>query len=150
MKSLNLFSIVLVSQLISGCASFMPIGEVMKAYNNEVVSSYKSMDTEILNDKLAKQDVIDNSPLKVVFYLLNINSEQKDLVIHQSFSGIEEKENAIITVFREGYLDDSVRGEWNEFDLEKTSENKWVIISAKKAILCWRSDSPQYQEDLCL
>ena len=150
MKSLNIFSIALASQLISSCASFMPIDEVMKAHYNEVVSSYKSMDTEVLNDKLAKQNIIDTNPLKVILSLLKINSEQKDLVIYQTFPRIEEKENLIITVFREGYLDDSVRGEWNEVEMKKVSENKWVIISAKKAFLCWRSDSHQYQEDLCL
>ena len=149
MKVLNLLIIVLAVQFITSCTSIVTSNDVEKPFKREMVASYISMDTSALNEDIAKQAEINAIPLKIVLNILNISSVQKDLAIYQSFSGTEERESVTVTVFRDGYLDDSVRGEWNEFEMKRASDQTWRVINAKKAFSCWRLESNQYQNEPC-
>ena len=39
-----------------------------------------------------------------------------------------------MTVVQEGYLDDSVRGEWDEFEMVSNAKDEWLITKSKKSI----------------
>ena len=76
-------------------------------------------------------------------------SDLKSYSIHYSVKSIELNRKSTIIVVRDGFLDDSVRGDIHEIVLEKTGE-QWEIKSAKRAFRCWRSsESTTYSADTC-
>jgi hypothetical protein len=149
MKTLNLLTIILATQFIISCSSIATSNDAGKPFAKGMVASYISMDTNALNEEIAKRADISDIPLKIIIDLLKINSEQKELTIYQLFPSMEEGGSVIVSVIRDGYLDDSVRGEWNEFEMMRNSGQVWEIINAKKAFLCWRLESDQYQNKPC-
>ena len=150
MKTLNLLTIILATQFIASCSFIGTSSDAEKPFAKEMVTSYISMDTNALNEEIAKQAGISDTPLAIIIDLLKINSEQKELIIYQSFLSAEKRESVIVSVVRDGYLDASVRGEWNEFEMRRNSGQVWEVINAKKAFLCWRLESNQYQNKPCL
>lgn len=76
------------------------------------------------------------TPLRIISDLLRLDSEPKEVAIYQSFSTMESRNSVTVTVVRDGYLDDSIRGEWNEFEMTKNADQTWKIISAKQAGSC--------------
>mgnify|MGYP001112911315 CR=1 FL=1 len=150
MKTLNLLTVILASQFIASCSFIGTSSDVGKPFAKEMVTSFILMDINALNEEIAKQAGISDTPLTIIIDLLKINSEQKELIIYQSFLSAEKRESVIVSVVRDGYLDDSVRGEWNEFEMRRNSGQVWKIINAKKAFLCWRLESNQYQNKPCL
>lgn len=54
-----------------------------------------------------------------------------------------------ITIVRDGFLDDSIRGDWTQFDLVRSGET-WTVARALRAQRCWRSADPEaYVADPC-
>ncbi len=149
MKFPFVLAFILATQLAVGCSLIRPTDSVENVFPQAKISSYILLDTKAINEKLAKKPVIENSPLLTVLGLLNIGSDQKELAIYQSFPSIEDKKNVIITVIRSGYLDDSVRGEWNQVELKSATNHKWIVEKAKRAFSCWRSGSDSYQKEPC-
>lgn len=71
-------------------------------------------------------------------HLLDL-SELKAFRIEYVADTIEDNEGSIITVIRDGFLDDSVRGDIHIFRIEKKN-HKWLIVSVKKSTKCWKGD----------
>jgi len=61
----------------------------------------------------------------------------------------ESNRKSTITIIRDGFLDDSVRGDIHELVIEKTGD-QWKVKSVKRAFRCWRNrDSVSYSIDKC-
>lgn len=55
-----------------------------------------------------------------------------------------------ITVFRDGFLDDAVAGDWHELTLELQSGGYWRITKAKQALRCRRGPGSEiYAAETC-
>ncbi len=137
--------LIIVLSLV-GCASNT---ERKRIYTNYHVTSYVNINLSEVNSKLANIPDEDLSPYQLILRIMSIGSEQQEFTISQVYSNIEEKNESKITVVQEGYLDDSIRGEWNEFELKINKDNKWEVVKAKRAYLCWRQSSKEYQRRLC-
>lgn len=63
----------------------------------------------------------------------------------------EDPLNSTITVVEEGYLDDSVRGQWFQFHFgRENAESAWEIKEIRQANLCGRLNSPEeFSKELC-
>lgn len=61
----------------------------------------------------------------------------------------EEPSKVIITVIQDGFLDDSVRGEWNQLILKKDQKERWILQEARKANLCRRGNTQAFQKEPC-
>jgi len=69
--------------------------------------------------------------------------------IRYSAQSIESNRKSTIIVVRDGFLDDSIRGDIHELVVEKI-EGQWEIKNAKRAFRCWRGpDSAPYSVDTC-
>lgn len=56
-----------------------------------------------------------------------------------------------VTLIREGLLDDSVRGIWDELRLERADGGEWQLMRAYRAYRCWRGDHGEsYSAEPCL
>ncbi len=56
--------------------------------------------------------------------------------------GGEAPSTSRVTVVRDGLLDDAVRGERWDVDLERTTAGAWRIREVKRAWRCWRGARP--------
>lgn len=56
----------------------------------------------------------------------------------------------LVTVIRDGYQDDSLRGEWSELTWQRNSSEIWQISTAKRAFKCYRgTNTTNFQQDFC-
>ena len=89
-----------------------------------------------------------NKPELYVFNLIDLTNLRK-IAYEYSADNIESPKNIYISIMRDGFLDDSVRGDIQKIKLSKNSKGKWKVISIKKAISCWRRDKLIYSSELC-
>jgi len=63
----------------------------------------------------------------------------------------ESMPRTTITVVQDGFLDDSVRGTWHRFELERLADMSWRISEARSAYRCYRGhQTDDYGARLCL
>ena len=65
------------------------------------------------------------------------------------FDNIESPTKATVTLVRDGFLDDAVRGDIHRILFHKAGDGTWKIVGLKKSQRCWRSNSDKYSSDLC-
>jgi len=88
------------------------------------------------------------SPSTYPQYLFDL-SNLKAYSVHYLAQSSESNRKSTIIVIRDGFLDDSVRGDIHELVIEKT-EAQWNVKSAKRAFRCWRNPgSVSYSVDKC-
>ncbi|MBM9537530.1 hypothetical protein [Desulfobulbus alkaliphilus] len=118
------------------------------------VVSYNNLKTENFNVKiytaLKNGEKWVYNPLLVIQGYRNITDTRFVNIMMRHDRG-ENPLNSIITVIEEGYLDDSVRGQWFQFYLErKNSESSWKIKEIRQAYLCGRMNSPkEFSKEPC-
>ncbi len=81
------------------------------------------------------------SPLLLVVHFLGGDLDTRSLVLREVKNRGEGADETKIVCIRDGFLDDSVRGDWHEFDLYRLSDGTWRVNSARFAIRCWRSEN---------
>jgi hypothetical protein len=59
--------------------------------------------------------------------------------------------SSTVTVVCDGFLDDSIRGTWNELHLARTQAGAWEVTRAYRAYRCWRGPHGRsYSAEPCL
>lgn len=90
------------------------------------------------------------SPLLLTLQLLGDDIDTQSLVIDEVKNRVEGADSTRIVYIRNGFLDDSVRGDWHEVDLRRLSDDTWRVAALRVAMRCWRSDnSDVYQNKPC-
>jgi len=121
------------------------------ALNNQDVQSWKTLDPTNFNDVIIKASAENKSwikkPEQYIFNILDL-SNLKQIHYDLVSDNIEAPENITITLIRDGFLDDSVRGDIHSIQLIKNNQS-WKISSVKQAIRCWRNDSSAYSSKAC-
>lgn len=89
-----------------------------------------------------------NKPRLYIFNLFYFD-ELKGFSYDYSVDNTENPQNIIIRVERDGFLDDSLRGDLQHLELQKNKEGEWSILSLKKAHRCWRSEVRTFTTEAC-
>ena len=89
-----------------------------------------------------------SNPELYVFNLIDLTNLRK-IVYEYSADNIESPQKINISIMRDGFLDDSVRGDIQKIKLSKNSNGKWEVITIKKAISCWRTEKLIYSSKPC-
>lgn len=117
------------------------------------VGSLESIDTKTFNEIIQKahHEGLGWSvrPELYIFYLFDL-SEIKSVSYEYSFDSVESPNYVNINLVRDGFLDDSVRGDIQYLKLRKNKNGTWNIISIKKARSCWRKKNLTYSSEACL
>lgn len=149
MKWLENIALLLLICFISGCVatggkSVKPYGQLVKSWEQRSTTALSMIVEDARNN--AETWVL--SPFLYPQHLFDF-SELKDYSIHYSAQGIESNRKSTIIVVRDGFWDDSVRGDIHELVIEK-AQDQWEITSVKRAFRCWRNvDSASYSADAC-
>ncbi len=116
------------------------------------VKSWEEVETKTLNERIQqaykKNKNWVNKPELYVFNLFEL-SDLKKTTYEYTTDNIENPNNIDIRVTRDGFLDDSVRGDTQHIKLNKGNDGKWKIVFFKKAISCWRNNNMVYSSDGC-
>lgn len=136
------FFLIFTSSACASSTSSIPVN----------VESWESMEINSFNTKI--QEAYASSlqwatkPELYVFNLFEL-SELKKISYEYSADSIEAPKNIDITIIRDGFLDDSVRGEIQHIKLGKNNYGKWEVLYRGRAISCWRSQVLKYSSEAC-
>jgi len=64
--------------------------------------------------------------------------ERRWLNIEFEGDGSERPDSCTVTVITDGYLDDSMRGEWCRFTMVRDEYDMWKVAEFRHAWRCWR------------
>ena len=130
------------------------IDEVMVESSREVGSaSSHRMQLADFNAMIAEIPVREESwvkdPVRVVLEYLGTAGARAVSIKRCDTSGEAATETAV-RIVEDGYLDDSLRGTWYHFMLERDNAGRWFIKEGRVAYRCWRGDHmDNYSEMNC-
>jgi len=110
-------------------------------------SDFSTLNELILEASSSNQDWVQEIHLYV--YKLFDLSGLKRVVVESVFDSTENPTKATVTLVRDGFLDDSVRGDIHVITFHRTMVGLWEINDLKKSHRCWRSSSDEYRTDPC-
>jgi hypothetical protein len=117
------------------------------------VESWESLDVGPLNgtieEAIAARDSRTSSPLLIVLDLLGGDIEALRLSLRQEYNRPEQPDSVHVVLATDGWLDDSVRGDWHEFMLYRMPDGTWRVAQARRAVRCRRPDTGDYRSGPC-
>jgi len=117
-----------------------------------LVNSWEEIETNAFNVKIQKSYEAGLEWVrKPELYILNLFdlSNLKKISYEYKADNIENPKNIEITLIRDGFLDDSVRGDIQRISLTKDKEGVWVVKTIKKSMSCWRTNKTTYSVNQC-
>lgn len=110
-----------------------------------VIDSFITEDLEDINADLEKAaDANEDWVTDPVRVAMNIVEQGPDVVEERHYLQItwvgegERPHAGVVTVVTDGYLDDSMRGEWCRFAMAKQDDGSWRVTEFRHAWRCWR------------
>lgn len=138
-----LMAVINVSSLVTEAAAQGP-----------KLNFWQSLDTDILNKRIANTPVSSNAmlinPVSLAHELAGGSAETPHTNIDLQTKVGDEFDHVIVIVVRDKFLDDSVRGDWHRFEFSRNSRGAWRVTDARKAVRCWRSPTGIYTARQCL
>ncbi|NKQ41581.1 MAG: hypothetical protein HF962_08425, partial [Sulfurovum sp.] len=126
-----------------------------KSVDQFPVLSYNLLETKKINKQIYeavknREEWPDNPLLIVSKYHQNIGMSSFVSIVAKSPGG-EGYSTSTVTVVESGYLDDSVRGGWFQFYLDRNNAAFiWEVKEIRQANLCGRMNSPnEFSKENC-
>lgn len=117
------------------------------------VESFSSPSSVSPNERLSeaadKGESWARDPIRIALELMG-SQGARSVKIDREDQGGEAPRSTSVTVIEDGYLDDSLRGTWTRFAMERTEDGTWRITDIQKAYRCWRGHHQEsYSARLC-
>ncbi|MFZ1948200.1 MAG: hypothetical protein WAW06_11690 [bacterium] len=148
--------------LITGCAvsynvpsrATGPTGQTA-APPDVVVESWQSIDAADLNARIdqavAAGAAWPSSPLRITVELFGADIDTRSVTLKEEKNRGEGADTTVVTMVRDGFLDDSVRGEWHQITYRRLPDRTWRIHEIRLAYRCWRGHHTEtFSSSLCL
>lgn len=137
--------------LVAACSRSPPPGAAALA---EVpVESWQYVEVAPLDSSieaaLAAGEQWPESPARVALEVLGGESEARSLSLTEEKVRAEAADTVIVVLARDGFLDDSVRGDWHRLVLYRSADGGWRVADARRALRCWRADADHYRAGPC-
>ena len=128
--------------------------EVVPVQTQVLVDSHQEIAVRDYNKQIfsaiASGETWPQNPMLLVVRLFRLGGDAQYSSVVSESSGGEAPTSMTFTVMMDGLLDDSIRGIWNEIQLERSLEGNWHLDSLKVAYRCWRGcNQNRYSERLC-
>jgi hypothetical protein len=138
--------------LIAGCAASQP-----KPVDAPDVSieSWETIDVAQLNMQIEEGITAGAawamSPLGITIELLGGDADTRYLSVTEEKNRTEGADTTVVIMVRDGFLDDSVRGDWHRIVYRLEADRAWRVHRVKRAFRCWRGHHLEtYSSKLCL
>ncbi len=109
-----------------------------------VVESSEPVDVAPLNERvsaaLLTAGTWPRSPLRMTLELFGDDVETRSVRIQEEKNRGEGADTTTVTLIRDGFMNDSVRGSWERIVYRRMSDGSWRVIEARRATRCWRGD----------
>jgi hypothetical protein len=143
--------VVLLISVLAACSA--SAGDLSELFHQEP-ESWAKLEVGALNGRVEEavsaQEAWPRSPLLVAVHLLCGDLDTRSLVLEEVKNRGESADETRISCIRDGFLDDSIRGDWHELDLRRLADGTWRIRKAQVAVRCWRSEHTDvYQAKPC-
>lgn len=127
--------------------------EPARTVGGVALQSSKDLDIAALNERIAAAQASGTgsmtSPIPLVLELVGGTAETPRVSLETISSDAEDFNRVSVTITRDGFLDDSVRGDWHEFTLARDAAGAWTVVEGKMAVRCWRGGVDVYADRLC-
>lgn len=143
--------LVILPLLITACSASLPHtgNESMDVH----VKSWELLDISPLNstieEAVAAGKTWPSSPTLIVFELLGGDVDTRVFSLTQKANRIEVPDRIVVVLIRDGFIDDSVRGDWHQLVFYLMPDRTWRVGEVRRARRCWRIDTGSYQSDPC-
>ncbi len=140
---------------ISACTlHYPPRTETINQFSIATVESYEKIGTaeinNIIEQAIANGETWPHSPALIAFKTSGGDQEIRTYHLWQEANRAENPDIIESILIRDGFLDDSVRGDWHKFTFTKEPDNTWRVVKLQKAFRCWRQDPDLYRAGPCL
>jgi len=137
--------------LLTACA---PLVDEESGQLQRAPKSWTMLDVKALNEQIAAaiagQETWPQRPLLVTVRFFGGDANARSLTLESVKNRGEGADAARVVVVRDGFLDDSTRGDWHEVDLRRLPDGSWRINTARAAYRCRRSaNTDEYQNKPC-
>jgi hypothetical protein len=109
--------------------------------------SWSNLDPDALNAQIELATEADESwvfsPLLITLHLFGHDQDTRSLVLKEQKNRGECADATTVLYIRDGFLDDSVRGEWREIKYHRQPDGTWRVEQARVAYRCWRAPDPK-------
>lgn len=109
-----------------------------------VVESFQSVEITPLNQRVeaavSAGESWPRSPLRMTLDLFGGDEETSSVRIDEQKNRGEGADTTTITLIRDGFMNDSVRGSWEQITFHRLPDGSWRIVEARRATRCWRGE----------
>jgi hypothetical protein len=125
--------------LIAGCAGSLPS---VKDRLDVKVESWQSVDVAPLNARIEAAVATGagwpRSPLRVTVELLGADIDTRSVWLTAQGNRGEVPDTTVVIAVRDGFLDDSLRGDWHRIAYHRLGDGTWRVHEMGRAYRCWR------------
>lgn len=146
----------LTGLLVLGVSFISPISHANTPIAKQLpVKSYALQDVRAFNAQLAARKPSNNwqnQPIAIALeYLKGASGGRATNITSQVPQGEAESPSMVIVkVVQDGFLDDSVRGQWDQLTFRKDKNQRWLLQESRRAFLCGRGSNTQvFQKGPC-
>jgi hypothetical protein len=138
--------------LLAGCTA---THDVVFTVDGLEVDSWESVDPTEMNEQIkeavARGEDWPTSPLAATVQLLGGDVDTRVLRLEESKNRTEGADTTVVVLIRDGFLDDSVRGDWHRIVYWRQADWSWRIHSVRRAFRCYRGHHREsFSRNWCL
>ena len=130
-------------------------GNLLQSLSGQKPLSWQRLDADSLNARieraLATGEDWPQNPVEIALQLFGENLEElQSAIVEMEKNRPEGADAATVNYIRDGFLDDSVRGDWHQVELQRLTDGTWRVRNARTAHRCWRSlNTVAYRSSPC-
>jgi hypothetical protein len=107
-----------------------------------VVESWESLDVVKLNARVdtaaTAKAAWPRSPLRTTIELFGDDADTRSIALTVQSERGEVPDSSSVLMVRDGFRDDSIRGDWSEITFRRMPDGTWRVRAVRRAYRCWR------------
>jgi hypothetical protein len=124
-----------------------PVGAVVESWDTLAVVEFNSR----IEEAAGQGETWMDDPVEMVDRFIWGGIGGRHIWLEMQGNRLEGPDSTVITLVRDGFADDSIRGDWHKIVLYKLPDGSWRLAEARRAFRCYRGHQKNsYGRRLCL